>query len=367
MALQSSFYNTDGSTRTYPSTKHIATKQHVAVWRKRVVDSIYEIVPVSEFQLVNNSVVFDVTQDQAIYSEIEVRVADTADELGTNPSEVGLVAGSIGNINIVAADIDNVNINATNIASINSVSATVVPNISEILLADNNATIATVQAGLSATSANNAQLRAWEAEAEKMTADSYANEAEDVFVKLYTSDGDGTFTSTNSTDYSSYHWSLKAETIGNLTIDATPTDASSNPVSSNGVFDALVGKADTSSLTSYLDKAGGTMTGAITAIAETKVAMGANAIALASGNVFTKTISGATTLTVSGWLATGNANSFILELTNGGSAVVTYPAGSKFAGGTAPTLTASGKDILGCYSHDAGTTLNWIVLGKDVK
>jgi hypothetical protein len=112
---------------------------------------------------------------------------------------------------------------------------------------------------------------------------------------------------------------------------------------------------------------GGTMTGAITALRETKVAMGANDIALASGNVFTKTITATTTFTVSGWLASGNVNSFILELTNGGAFAVTYFAGVKWAGGIAPTLTAAGVDILGFYSHDGGTTVRGILLSKDSK
>ena len=113
--------------------------------------------------------------------------------------------------------------------------------------------------------------------------------------------------------------------------------------------------------------AGGVMTGAITALRETKVAMGANDINLAAGNLFTKTISGTTTLTVSNWLATGNSNSFVLELTNGGSAVVTWFSGVKWASGVAPTLTASGVDILGFYSHDGGATVRGIVLAKDSK
>lgn len=116
-----------------------------------------------------------------------------------------------------------------------------------------------------------------------------------------------------------------------------------------------------------LPLAGGTMTGAITAIRETKVAMDANDIDLAKGNLFTKTISGVTTLTISNALAAGNVNSFVLELTNGGSAVVTWFSGVKWAGGTAPTLTASGKDILGFYSHDGGTTWNILGINKDVK
>jgi len=57
----------------------------------------------------------------------------------------------------------------------------------------------------------NTELYKWEAEASKLTSESYATEAEDVFVKLYTSDGDGTFTIINSSEYSSFHYSEKAE------------------------------------------------------------------------------------------------------------------------------------------------------------
>jgi hypothetical protein len=100
---------------------------------------------------------------------------------------------------------------------------------------------------------------------------------------------------------------------------------------------------------------------------ETKVAMGANDINLASGNWFTKTISGATILTVSNVPTTGNAGSFILDLTNGGSAVITWWSGVKWAGGTAPTLTTAGRDKIGFVTYDGGTTWDGLVLGLDIK
>lgn len=105
----------------------------------------------------------------------------------------------------------------------------------------------------------------------------------------------------------------------------------------------------------------------ITGTRETKVAMAANDIDLSTANYFTKTISGATTLTVSNVPASGTTASFILDLTNGGSATITWWSGVKWAGGTAPTLTASGRDVLGFFTHDAGTTWTGLVLGKDVK
>lgn len=109
------------------------------------------------------------------------------------------------------------------------------------------------------------------------------------------------------------------------------------------------------------------LTPTITGTRETHVAMGANDINLASGNFFTKTISGAATLTVSNVPASGTTASFILDLTNGGSAAVTWWSGVKWAGGTAPTLTAAGRDVLGFFTHDAGTTWTGLMLGKDVK
>lgn len=116
-----------------------------------------------------------------------------------------------------------------------------------------------------------------------------------------------------------------------------------------------------------LSLAGGTMTGAITGLRETRVTLPANNINLAYGNLFTKTISTSTTLTVSNALSSGNVNSFILELTNGGAFALTWFSGVKWAGGTVPTLTASGVDILGFYSHDGGTTWRGLILAKDSK
>lgn len=103
------------------------------------------------------------------------------------------------------------------------------------------------------------------------------------------------------------------------------------------------------------------------ALYETRVAIAASDINLASGNYFTRTVSGATTFTVSNTPATGTAASFILDLTNGGSATITWWSGMKWASGTAPTLTASGRDVLGFFTHDGGTTWTGLVLGKDVK
>jgi len=87
-------------------------------------------------------------------------------------------------------------------------------------LALTNADVVSTNADVVLTSAdvvssgNNAtatELDKWITEAERMTTDSYATEPENVFVKSYVSDGDGTFTATDTTEYSALHWSAKAE------------------------------------------------------------------------------------------------------------------------------------------------------------
>jgi len=89
--------------------------------------------------------------------------------------------------------------------------------------------------------------------------------------------------------------------------------------------------------------------------AESSVAMAANDVDLALGNVQTKTISGAQTLTFSNPPASGSAGSFTLILTNGGSATVTWPTSVDWPLATAPTLTAAGVDVLFFTTIDGGT------------
>jgi hypothetical protein len=82
--------------------------------------------------------------------------------------------------------------------------------------------------------------------------------------------------------------------------------------------------------------------------------------------VFSRTISGATSFTFTNPNSAGVVTTFVLELTNGGTNV-TWPASVKWEGGTAPTLTATGLDILGFYTRDGGTTWRGIVLSLDNK
>jgi len=89
--------------------------------------------------------------------------------------------------------------------------------------------------------------------------------------------------------------------------------------------------------------------------AETKVAMAAHAVDLSLGNVQTYTLSGNQTLTFTNPPASGSAGSFTLIVTNGGSATLTWPTSVDWAAATAPTLTASGVDVLTFLTVDGGT------------
>jgi len=95
---------------------------------------------------------------------------------------------------------------------------------------------------------------------------------------------------------------------------------------------------------------------------------GARTIDLTLGNVITATVSGSTvTWTFSNPPASGTTGSFTLILTNGGSQTVNWPASVDWAGGTAPTLTASGVDILTFITVDGGTIWYGFAGGVDMK
>lgn len=75
-----------------------------------------------------------------------------------------------------------------------------------------------------------------------------------------------------------------------------------------------------------------------------------------AGSYVTATIGGALTFTFSNPAPTGKACVAYLQLTNGGSAAITWPVSVTWSGGTAPTLRASGVDLLRFYTQDNGTT-----------
>jgi hypothetical protein len=84
-----------------------------------------------------------------------------------------------------------------------------------------------------------------------------------------------------------------------------------------------------------------------------------------SGSYITRTVTGANTWTFNTTgLTAGYATSWTLELTNGGTGVQTF-TGVKWAGGTAPTLTAAGVDVIS-FTRANGITRGFLC-AKDSK
>ena len=95
---------------------------------------------------------------------------------------------------------------------------------------------------------------------------------------------------------------------------------------------------------------------------------GTQDIDITLGNVVSGTVdTSTTTFTFSNPSASGTNCSFTLYLTNGASQTVNWPASVDWAGGTAPTLTASGVDILTFTTLDGGTIWYGFAAGLDMQ
>ena len=95
---------------------------------------------------------------------------------------------------------------------------------------------------------------------------------------------------------------------------------------------------------------------------------GTQDIDLTLGNNVVATVdTSANTFTFSNPTASDELCGFTLFLTNGGSQTVNWPATVDWAGGTAPTLTTSGIDILVFITTDGGTIWHGMVASADSK
>ena len=155
---------------------------------------------------------------------------------------------------------------------------------------------------------------------------------------------------------------LKASSASLQALATSTADALALKASSTALADAVA------TLNAAIATKAATTTPTITGLREVRAALGAgNQINVAAGNLFTKTIAGATTFTVTNVPAAGTVACFLLDLNNGGGAAVTWWAGCKWSGGVAPLLTAAGRDLLGFVTHDGGATWTGTRLAKDAK
>lgn len=158
--------------------------------------------------------------------------------------------------------------------------------------------------------------------------------------------------------------------IGEITVDTTKDTAVVHDGSLAGGYPL----ARESALANFAPFASPTFTGTVTtatadllgSVRGSVTTVAASAVDCSLGNYFIKTATGALTWTATNVPAT-RAYSFILELTNGGTGAQTWYSGIKWPGGTAPTLVASGVDVLGFITDDGGTTWRGVHLMKDSK
>ena len=90
-------------------------------------------------------------------------------------------------------------------------------------------------------------------------------------------------------------------------------------------------------------------------------------IDLATATNFLHDLTGATTYTFSNPSSTGNATAFTLKIIQDSTArAITWPSSVDWAGGTAPTLTATnnGVDVFVFYTIDGGTTYYGFTAGQ---
>ena len=83
------------------------------------------------------------------------------------------------------------------------------------------------------------------------------------------------------------------------------------------------------------------------------------------GNIASLTVGAAITLALTAGTVSGRCRTLTMFVTNGGAYTITWPTGVKWAGGAAPTLTASGVDVVTFMTVDGGTT--WLGAANGVR
>ena len=162
-----------------------------------------------------------------------------------------------------------------------------------------------------------------------------------------------------------HRWAVVAETVGNVGIATTEKAGLVKPGAGLTV-DAL-GKLDVVALTAtelpgHAARHGADGDDAIMSLGPISektqtlgTISGSVTIDLSAGLSVSATIGDAVTLTFTNVPASGTTV-VVLRLTNGGSAVVTWPASILWADSTAPALTAAGTDMVVLVTDDGGTS-----------
>ena len=158
---------------------------------------------------------------------------------------------------------------------------------------------------------------------------------------------------------------------GTTAVTTSEAELNYNDITTLGTAEASkVVTTDGSSVTNFADKV--VQRPEIKDYAESVNAIGATGggtqdIDLTAGNVVSATVdTSENTFTFSNPSPTGKSCSFTLVLTNGGSQTVNWPGTVDWAAARAPTLTASGVDVLTFTTVDEGTIWYGFTAGQDM-
>ena len=134
--------------------------------------------------------------------------------------------------------------------------------------------------------------------------------------------------------------------------------------------------ANTASAIVQRDSSGGFVAGLISpsAVTETSTAVsisgGTVAVNLNLGTIFDVSLNAAiTTWTITNTQASGKISAFVVVFTADGTArSVTWPTGTKWPGGTGPTITSTSgkKDVFLLFTYDGGTSWNAFISGQNL-
>jgi hypothetical protein len=93
-------------------------------------------------------------------------------------------------------------------------------------------------------------------------------------------------------------------------------------------------------------------------------ASGATELDYADASVFDVTATGGVTLSYANLPAVGG---IVIYATDWGAHTITLPTGTILAGGSAPSFTEDGLDIITVTTKNSGTTTEFLIAAQDVK
>ena len=123
--ITSQYFNITSNASVFASNRHIANKQHCSVWVKSL-SNVWTQIPYNDYDLVNNSIILDTALLSTIYSQVELRVADSQEELGTPVTDISTTASIRDEVVIVADNISDITTVSNNIVDLNSIADNIV-------------------------------------------------------------------------------------------------------------------------------------------------------------------------------------------------------------------------------------------------